>query len=515
MRRLLCLPYGLLLILLILLFALSACRTGATPEVIRDTSGQQTRTAAAVKTNTPSGPTATPTATSTPYARPTDDTALNLDQPIVRVGDETITLGQFRQRVRYERFAALDTARRIIERVGVANINFLKSGNNPTADAVAAIFSTLASYKAFGQQVYDNMIRESIIRQEYKARGLTLNPKDVRDYWVRQLDLQREPDIDKALAAAQPAYFQTAMNYSGLSREAINQIAEAFVMGTTLQPIIAKENAKPPSVMQFKLRHVLTKTQADADAAYAKLKQGADFRSVACQYSIDPTARGNGGDLGYRARGEFVPGVKNVDAVFQAKAGDIVGPLESPGGWYVFRVKDQRKNADGDTQVNVQGIVVASESLANEVKRRAQRGEDFAMLYCLYSLDQSGGNGGDLGYVDINALPPEVAQVLQPHAEYGLLEPIATKQGYQVILYEDRKVEIPQPADVAKSEALAFSNWQTSRANSNYVAPLSDVWKEAIPADPLPRDVSPLMREENFGLPTPAPTPPAAVTSAK
>ncbi|MEI4883954.1 peptidylprolyl isomerase, partial [Klebsiella pneumoniae] len=95
-----------------------------------------------------------------------------------------------------------------------------------------------------------------------------------------------------------------------------------------------------------------------------------DFRSVACQYSVDPTARGNGGDLGYRARGEFVAGVKNVDAVFHAKAGDIVGPLESPGGWYVFRVKDQRKNADGDTQVNVQGIVVASESLANTVKQR-------------------------------------------------------------------------------------------------------------------------------------------------
>jgi len=509
MRRLL---YGWLFVVV---FALTACRTGATPEVIRDVSGQQTRTAAAVKTNTPSGPTRTPTATSTPYSRPTDDAALNLNQPIVRVGDETITLGQFRQRVRYERFAALDNARRIIERVGLANIDFLKPGDNPTADAVAAIFSTLASYKAFGQQVYDNMIRESIIRQEYKARGLTLNPKDVRDYWVRQLDLQREPDIDKALSVAQPAYFQTAISYSGMTPESINQIAEAFVMGTTLQPIIAKENSKPPSVMQFKVRHVLTQTQADADAAYAKLKQGADFRSVACQYSVDPTARGNGGDLGYRARGEFVAGVKNVDAVFQAKTSDIVGPLESPTGWYVFRVKDTRKNADGDTQVNVQGIVVASESLANEVKQRAQQGEDFGLLYCLYSLDQSGGNGGDLGYVDINALPPEVVPVIQPRADYGLLEPIATKQGYEVILYEDRKVDIPKPEDVARLQAVAFSNWQTNRANSNFVSPLSDVWKNAIPSDPLPRDVSPLMREENFGLPTPAPTPPIMATRAK
>src|SRR5689334_9192742 len=103
---------------LVVLFAtcfLVACSPAATPIVIRDQSAAQTRTAAVAPTLTPTGPTATPTITPTPYVRPTDDPKLALDLPIVRVGSETITLGQFRHRVRYERFMSLDSARRVVE----------------------------------------------------------------------------------------------------------------------------------------------------------------------------------------------------------------------------------------------------------------------------------------------------------------------------------------------------------------------------------------------------------------
>jgi hypothetical protein len=71
-----------------------------------------------------------------PYVRPTDR-ALPLDQPILRIGDEVITLAVPAARV--ERYAALDNARRLIERVGLEKLNFATPGENPTADSVAAI----------------------------------------------------------------------------------------------------------------------------------------------------------------------------------------------------------------------------------------------------------------------------------------------------------------------------------------------------------------------------------------
>ncbi len=474
----------------------------ATPIVIQDTSGESTRTAMARPTNTRSGPTGTPTATSTSYARPTDDPALPLDQPILRVGDEVITLRQFRQRVRYERYAALDSARRLIERVGLEKLNFATSGENPTADSVAAIFNTLANANGFGRQVYDIMIRESIIRQEFKARSLAFDPKDLRDYWVRYLEMQQTPNVDAVLPQAQDEYLTTAMAYSGMPREAINEVFEAFVMGTDLRPVIAKERMGPLSVLQVKARRIVARTQADADAALARLKQGDDFRAVACQYSTDPATKGKAGAVGYVTRGQFLPGTKNVDAVFKAAPGEIVGPLQSPLGWYVVRVNNRRTNPDGDSESDVQAILVATETLANELKSRAQQGEDFAALACAYSLDSNAGNGGDLGYIDPGTLSQQAADAVRASTGNGLLGPLATNQGFEIILIEDRKINVPQPGDIAEAEVKAFTTWQTDKASSTYVAALSDVWKSAIPADPLPRDVSPLMREENFGLPT-------------
>jgi parvulin-like peptidyl-prolyl isomerase len=495
-----------ILVLTILLAACVGSAPVATPIVIQETSGESTLTAAVRPTSTRSGPTSTPTATATPYTRPTDDPTLALNQPIARVGDEVITLGQFRQRVRYERFAALDNARRLIERVGIDKLNFATSGENPTADSVAAIFNTLSNSNAFGFQVYDIMVRESIIRQEFKARGLPFDTKSLRDYWVRYLEMQTVPDVDAVLPKARDDYIATATNYSGMPREAITQIFEAFVMSLDLRSVIGKERIGPLSVLQIKARHILARTQADADSAMAQLKKGDDFRLVACQYSIDPATRGNGGEIGYITRGQSLPGAKSVDDIFKASTGDIVGPMQSSLGWYVVRIKDLRTNADGDAEADVLAILVATESLANDLKARAQKGEDFGMLACMYSLDRNAGNGGDLGYIDPARLSDAAAEAIRTSSDYGLFGPFSAAQGFEIVLVEDRKLEMPKPGDISDAEAKAFAAWQTERASSNYVAALNDVWKKAIPADPLPRDVSPLMREENFGLPTVAPT---------
>jgi parvulin-like peptidyl-prolyl isomerase len=492
--------------LVVTLLALVACGPTVTPEVIRDFSRANTLTALARPSATPTGPTLTPTLTSTPYTRPTDPPALDLALPIVRVGEETITLGEFRARVRYERFAALDDARRTIEQVGLAQLNMATPGQNKVADALAGVFNTLANSKAFGYQVYDILVRESIIRQEFRARHLSFKDSDPHDYWIRRFGLQRAPDLDAALKQPLEDYLALATRYSGLSREAILGTAESYVMATLLRPIIAKEHTAAPQVVTIKMGHILTNTQADAEAALKQIHDGADFRGVACRLSIDPTARGKGGDLGYITRGGLVAGLENSDQVIQAAPGDIVGPLQSPSGWYIFRVNDKRKNADGDTEVRLQAIVVASQTLATDIKKQAAAGEDFAGLACAYSLDNTGGNGGELGFVGLETLPLEVARAIQATTANGLLGPIQTSAGFEIVQVEDRQVNIPKPADLDQAQNNAFTQWQNEQAASNRVTVLSDSWHDSIPDDPLPRQVAPFMIEENFGLPTPGPT---------
>ena len=84
---------------------------------------------------------------------------------------------------------------------------------------------------------------------------------------------------------------------------------------------------------------------SDADKAAAKGKAErlakevraapARFAEIAKTNSDDPGSAAQGGDLGTFARGSMVKAFE--DAVFAAKSGDIVGPVETEFGYHVIR----------------------------------------------------------------------------------------------------------------------------------------------------------------------------------
>jgi peptidyl-prolyl cis-trans isomerase D len=99
--------------------------------------------------------------------------------------------------------------------------------------------------------------------------------------------------------------------------------------------------------------HILVAVKPDAkddDKAAAKKKAeslaqqaraaganpAAKFAELAKANSEDPGSAGQGGDLGSFARGSMVKGFE--DAVFAAKVGDIVGPVETEFGYHIIRV---------------------------------------------------------------------------------------------------------------------------------------------------------------------------------
>ncbi|MGZ8254386.1 MAG: peptidylprolyl isomerase, partial [Burkholderiaceae bacterium] len=95
--------------------------------------------------------------------------------------------------------------------------------------------------------------------------------------------------------------------------------------------------------------HILVAVKPDAKdedrAAARKKAEGlardaraspAKFADLAKANSEDPGSAGQGGDLGAFARGSMTKPFE--DAVFAAKAGDIVGPVETEFGYHVIRV---------------------------------------------------------------------------------------------------------------------------------------------------------------------------------
>ncbi len=70
------------------------------------------------------------------------------------------------------------------------------------------------------------------------------------------------------------------------------------------------------------------------------LKNGSDFGVLAEELSIDPSAKVNGGELGYAKRGLFVKEFE--DAAFALDIGEISEPVESQFGYHVIQVLDKR-----------------------------------------------------------------------------------------------------------------------------------------------------------------------------
>lgn len=92
-------------------------------------------------------------------------------------------------------------------------------------------------------------------------------------------------------------------------------------------------------------RHILVETEEEAKDVKLKLEGGADFEALAKEKSKDPSAKQNGGDLGFFAKGEMVPEFEKV--AFGTELKKIADPIKTQFGWHVIQVLEVQ---EGSTQ---------------------------------------------------------------------------------------------------------------------------------------------------------------------
>lgn len=92
---------------------------------------------------------------------------------------------------------------------------------------------------------------------------------------------------------------------------------------------------------EYKARHILLKTEAEAKALIAELNGGADFSKLAKEKSIDSGSGANGGDLGWFTKQAMVPSFSQ--AVANMKKGELNNTaIKSEFGWHVIILDDER-----------------------------------------------------------------------------------------------------------------------------------------------------------------------------
>jgi peptidyl-prolyl cis-trans isomerase C len=92
---------------------------------------------------------------------------------------------------------------------------------------------------------------------------------------------------------------------------------------------------------QVNAKHILVKTEDEAKAVIADLKNGGDFAAIAKDKSNDPGTKASGGDLGWFTKDEMVP--EFADAAFKLQKGQYTEtPIKTQFGYHVIMLVDRR-----------------------------------------------------------------------------------------------------------------------------------------------------------------------------
>jgi len=239
-----------------------------------------------------------------------------------------------------------------------------------------------------------------------------------------------------------------------ISRVRQRRVAERIqVTEQEVKNFLASDMGKMQLSEEFRLANILIPTPERADSAtiqaaakqaeqvYLQLKQGADFAQLAIARSASETAL-EGGEMGWRKAAQLPP---PFDRMLSAMSvGDVTEPVRTPGGFIILKLQEKRGGqAMVRDEVHVRHILIkpseirseeATKALAEKLYERIQNGEDFAQLAKSFSEDPGSAlNGGDLNWIDPNALVPEFREEMAAAQQGQVTKPFKTQYGWHVL----------------------------------------------------------------------------------
>jgi len=211
-------------------------------------------------------------------------------------------------------------------------------------------------YKALRRETLDLLIEQELVWQAAQKAGI----------------LASTEEVDKALNEMRAGFgsdqsFISRLAIEGYTEESYREHIRRLVsakkyldgLGSRIEVSDAEVHefyTANPEKMRLpeavRARHILIKLAPDADEAtrqsarekldaiLTEARQGADFASLAREYSEDVSAE-QGGDLGYFGRGQMVKPFE--DAAYALRPGQISEIVETPYGLHLIRLEDYRE----------------------------------------------------------------------------------------------------------------------------------------------------------------------------
>ncbi len=225
------------------------------------------------------------------------------------------------------------------------------------------------------KQLVDHLIESELIRQYAVQNGITVTADEVQTTIEEMFGYYRTPPTptptpitsQETMTDVTPAPTPTPMTeeqfqqayadflkrmkeQSGLPEEEFRRNVQTMLLRQKVQDQVTQD--MPTEEEQAHVRHILIKVATDADEqtvqeAEAKardlveqLRDGADFATLAAQFSEDPGSSENGGDVGWIARdGGMI--AEFEEAAFSLPVGEISDPVSSYYGFHIIQVTER------------------------------------------------------------------------------------------------------------------------------------------------------------------------------
>lgn len=167
----------------------------------------------------------------------------------------------------------------------------------------------------------DARVRESLVNLELLSRAALDKGLDKEPRLAAMLDIRRKDQLAKA-------YLEDYVK--------AHPVSDAEIQST-----YDKAKAEPLEP-EYRARHILVKTEAEAKKILADLGKKAKFEDLAKKHSKDPGSAKNGGALDWSDRRAYVP--EFSEALAGLKKGETTKtPVKTQFGYHIIRLDDTRQ----------------------------------------------------------------------------------------------------------------------------------------------------------------------------
>ena len=355
----------------------------------------------------------------------------------------------------------------------IGSVNLFAQEKDPVLLTVDGQNVTLSEFEA----VYKKNNRDEVVDQ-----------KDLAEYLELYINFRLKVREAEALG------LDTVRKFIEELKGYQKQLAKPYLTDKEVTKKLIDE-AYQRSLIDIRASHILLKIGPDAlpkdtlevyDRIMSLRKQAAkgDFAAIAKKNSEDPSAKDNGGDLGWFSVLRMVYPFES--AAYNTEVGEISMPVRTRFGYHILNVVNKRE-AQGEVRAAHIMIKTGKESSEEDVKNAEikikevkdllDKGQNFEDIAKKYSEDKgSSTKGGELPKFGTGRMVPafeEAAYALKKDGDIS--DPILTDYGWHIIKRLER-FGVPKFEDVEKD--LSSKVAKDSRSQMSKMSVLNRVKKD-------------------------------------